>query len=510
MKQNRLSSSIFAGIVLAAGYAGGAQAVHLNQRGTGEVLLYPYYTVQAGNQTLLSVVNTTAAGKAIKMSFREGRNSRMALEFHVYMAPFDTWTASVFSLSDTGTNNPAVLTTLDDTCTVPRIKNNTTLPTLVNGNRYVPFFNYAYTGTNDDAGPDTLDRTREGHIEMIEMGEVVNRSNGSLTAITQNDTGLPGNCAQVIQAWLPASAGAMAYWTLNQSTDMDPPGGGLFGTASIVDAFQGILLSYQADAIEDFSDVQQHKSPGTGLPTLTSARSSPTTATAQVFADGALVSSSYPLSQAIDAVSALFVQDQIYNEFVTSMSVGGASEWVVSFPTKFAYTDQAAVGSVALPPFTQTFPTVATPTNSGAADVHIVMAARNREARPVLDQVAPLDFPRKLSFATNVIAFSQQNTSTNGSSILGSKLVKEVDIRGMNLTEYGWASLSLYAATAPSGSLIDQQQMRADLAGGRWRGLPAQGFWAVSFTNGQLTPGVLSNYGDLVKHKGSADYQAAP
>jgi hypothetical protein len=509
MKQNRLSSSIIAGIVLAAGYAGGAQAVHLNQRGTGEVLLYPYYTVQGGNQTLLSLVNTTAAGKAVNVRFREGMNSRSVVEFHVYMAPFDTWTASVFSLSDAGTSNPANLVTSDNTCTAPRIKNNTSLPALTNGNRYVPFLNYAYTGTNDDAGPDTLDRTREGHIEMIEMGEVVDRSRGSLTAITTG-TGTPANCGQVVSAWLPAAAGALAYWTLDASTDMNPPQGGLFGSALIVDALQGTMMSYQADAVDDFSDVVQHTAPGIGLPTLTSARNSSTAATAQVFVDGALVSSSYPLSQAIDAVSALFVQDQMYNEFATGVSVGGASEWVVSFPTKFAYTDQAAVGSVALLPFTQTFPTVATQTNSGTADVHVLMAARNREARPVAGQAPPLDFPGKLGFATNVLAFSQHNTLTNGSSILGSRLAKEVDIQGMDLTGDGWATLSLYSATAPSGSLIDQQRMRADLAGGRWSGLPVHGFWAVSYTNGQLTPGVLSNYGDIVKHRGSADYQAAP
>ena len=39
--------------------AGAAQAVNLNPDGLGQVLLYPYYTVNAGQGTLLSVVNTT-------------------------------------------------------------------------------------------------------------------------------------------------------------------------------------------------------------------------------------------------------------------------------------------------------------------------------------------------------------------------------------------------------------------------------------------------------------------
>jgi len=40
-----------------------ACAVMLNPRGTGQVLIYPYYTVNH-QQTLVSVINTTAHGKA--------------------------------------------------------------------------------------------------------------------------------------------------------------------------------------------------------------------------------------------------------------------------------------------------------------------------------------------------------------------------------------------------------------------------------------------------------------
>ena len=36
-----------------------AHAIHLSTDGRGQVLIYPYYTVNGGNATLLSVVNTT-------------------------------------------------------------------------------------------------------------------------------------------------------------------------------------------------------------------------------------------------------------------------------------------------------------------------------------------------------------------------------------------------------------------------------------------------------------------
>ena len=48
-----------------------ANAVNLNPRGLGQVLIYPYYTVNGGQNTLLSLVNTTAHAKALKLHFRE-------------------------------------------------------------------------------------------------------------------------------------------------------------------------------------------------------------------------------------------------------------------------------------------------------------------------------------------------------------------------------------------------------------------------------------------------------
>ena len=76
-----------------------AGAVNLNPDGLGQVLLYPYYTVNGGQQTVLSVINTTAVGKAVKVRFLEGYNSREVLDFNLFLSEFDVWTASVFALS---------------------------------------------------------------------------------------------------------------------------------------------------------------------------------------------------------------------------------------------------------------------------------------------------------------------------------------------------------------------------------------------------------------------------
>ena len=126
---------------------GSAQAVSVNPDGRGEVLIYPYYTTRAdgaGNAytTLLSVVNPTASGKAVKVRFLEGRNSRAVLDFNVFLSPFDTWTGAVLPDVDSG---GAKVGTLDQSCTLPSFSGSPTAP-------FISFGNLAYTGNSDDGG----------------------------------------------------------------------------------------------------------------------------------------------------------------------------------------------------------------------------------------------------------------------------------------------------------------------------------------------------------------------
>jgi hypothetical protein len=51
------------------------------------VLIYPYYTVNAGLARCL-LVNTTPAGKALKVRIHEGYNGRDVLDFNLYLSPF--------------------------------------------------------------------------------------------------------------------------------------------------------------------------------------------------------------------------------------------------------------------------------------------------------------------------------------------------------------------------------------------------------------------------------------
>src|SRR6185369_16442937 len=140
------------------GVVDSAQAVHINQDGLGQALVYPYYTVRAtasGNAyvTALTVVNTTASAKAVKVRFLEGKNSREVLDFNLFLSQYDVWTAAVVQ-AGTG----AGVFTNDHSCTSPTVSNSSANPT--------KFRNGAYSGSFADGATDSLDRTNEGYFEI--------------------------------------------------------------------------------------------------------------------------------------------------------------------------------------------------------------------------------------------------------------------------------------------------------------------------------------------------------
>jgi hypothetical protein len=258
MKRTSLTTAVIAGLAGVAGIANMAGAVNLSTDGTGSVLIYPYYTVNKNNSTLLSVVNTTSEGKAIKVRFLEAYNSREVLDFNLYMSPFDVWTAEVDKVGA-----GAGIATADNSCTVPAITGT------------VPFVNYAYAGANSDTGPSGLSRTLEGYVEMIEMGTVNNttavwKGGGALNAITHS-RGVPASCAVVQAAW--GYAAGSSFWVTNSAVDIGAPDGGLFGSGTIVNVGQGTVEGYNADALEGFyaaNAVGAHTAPGNTLPSLKS------------------------------------------------------------------------------------------------------------------------------------------------------------------------------------------------------------------------------------------------
>ena len=518
MKKNSLTSAVIAGIAGVAGVGSIADAVNLNPDGLGQVLIYPYYTSQAGNDTLLSVVNTSASAKAVKVRFLEGRNSREVLDFNLYLSPFDVWTAGVFQIPEDEAGFPAAgVFTRDRSCTAPDIVTNADLPQ-IDGTNYVPFVNYQFSGVAADhpaaaAGVlSSLERTREGYIEMIEMANII----GTQAAwVTHTGAGIPANCGAVIATW---ESGA---WP--DAGHAAPTGSGqLFGNAMIVNPSAGTVAGYAADAVEGFNYSILHFAPGDAEPSLADVNNPGgdfTQATANVFEFGQLIQATYSALAPgnfgrVDALSALYASPRVVNEYYLdgNESVESNSEWVITFPTKRFYVDgspfiQDQFGTVnaafnpdaPVAPFANEF-------GANGSCQGIRVRTWDREERTPGGGGIGFSPPRpgapqnSLCWEAQVVTFGQGERITDGdpSLILGSTYFNNLAPQ----FDAGWASLE-FGAAAGGGFTIPA--MRPSTTQQVFRGLPVTGFFVANYDNGVSDSGVLANYSSLFRHRTERD-----
>ena len=529
MKKSSLTTAVVAGIVGVAGLANVATAMNINPDGLGQVLIYPYYTVNKGQATLLSVVNTTDEVKAVKVRFLEGRNSREVLDFNLYLSPWDVWTGMI---SDAGnTSGPARLFSDDTSCIAPRQL----------GAEGEAFRNFEYSGSKADGGPAGLDRTREGHIEMIEMGVVGNGQPSAnladaATHITLADgSRVPENCGAIRTAWATGGVWATAPVT---DDDVAPPTGGLFGGASIVNVANGTGFSYNADAIEGFYavpgvvDSPLHARPGSVSPSLANAQDDldgPGSSRAVIFDNGTLVTQSFDTAR-FRAVSALFMHNEIYNEYNTQSALAAASEWVVTFPTKRLHLESGSAANKR--PFTSTFG------SSGACEP-IEISFYDREETEPGDQPEDIDFSPEppdvtapglnLCFEAQVVTFNQPTLTSAGSAVLGARyasninLCKQFEPNGTctdgDVFSEGWVRLQLgnrglEVGTADPATLthfLVDDDLDGDTFHNLSAGLPVTGFWVANYVNANAAPGMLSNFSGIHKHRADREgYTVTP
>jgi hypothetical protein len=494
MKRNNLTTSVVAGLAAIAGIASTANAVELNPDGIGQVLIYPYYTVNNGQQTLISVVNTTDISKAVKVRFLEGYNSREVLDFNLFLSPFDVWTASVFAPTDAGlSGSGGAITTSDKSCTAP---NKGSWTGTVFGNPYQLFFDRAYTAGNFDTGPTDLARTREGHIELISMADLIRGA--SLSNAVTHAAGTPVNCGAV-QNVSPTNSQLL------------PPTGGLFGAGGVVNVAEGTFFTYNADAIDGFTNRVLFSDTASLTPSLAQAitgtdGTGQDIATAYVFGTGGqLIRSDYiagstTTNNAIDAVSAVYMSANLFNEYNVDPAVGSNTDWVVTFPTKRFYVDNKVLGVPlrapgAIEPFTFTFGEDDDLNGDGLSCSAVGISQYNREegapteAESGFSPPPPDQPPSSLCREVNVISFLDVEDAPTESGVLGSKLVVNIE----PFARTGWLRLALSADPAHTS----RPSIDLDV----YSGLPATGFQAVNYINANVAPGVLSNYSGLFRHR---------
>jgi hypothetical protein len=420
----------------ALGVTGAAQAVNVNPDGLGQALIYPYYTVRTGTtaissgtyNSLLSVVNSTASAKAVKVRFLEGKNSREVLDFNLFLSARDVWTAAIVA-----TTNAAGITTSDVSCTLPKISGT------------VEFVNYAYSS---DAAGGSLDRTREGYAEIIEMGDLIG---ATATAVTHVN-GVP-----------PCTASALddAVVPVNTITGT----GGLFGGMQIVNVNAGRSSAVDAVALEAFRNAPLYTPPQVTTPDLSNAV--PPTAT--VYRAG--TATTYTFTTGIDAVSASMMHDTLMNEIVLDTATNSGTDWVITFPTKRFYVSSTAAAQ----PFQRAF------TSTGACD-DIGVAVWDREERTGTN---PVNFSPPLTLPGTALCWEVNVLTWQNSAVLGS--ANQVNINpGSIVTGYqnGWSRIDL--ANGSAGATTAHRLTSVSPVA-VFSGLPAVGFSYFTYNNGNVT-----------------------
>ena len=467
--------------VSALGVTGAAQAVNLNPDGLGQVLIYPYYTTRTdigGNAytSLLSVVNTTSSAKAVKVRFLEGKNSREVLDFNLFLSKHDVWTAAIFA-SGTG----AAVGTLDKSCTLP--------PIPLGGQ---PFVNFAYTGSNSDKGGTSLDRTKEGYVEIIEMATFTTSSTTS--QIVTHVGGVPGQNGYVCDDLTDSQAASDAFGVQ----------GGIFGGMTLINVNAGTDFTEDAVALDNYVQfgAQIYNPAGSILPDLQQALPP----VSQVVTGGSVFTSSWTAGTA-DPVSAVLMHSNVMNEFVLDRGTKSGTDWVVTFPTKRYYVNVGTGNAPKL--FQRNF----NQTDGSCDDVSLNIYDREERTTST-----PVGFSPPPPTQTNSICWEANVVTFNNSNVLNSNNVANIP----TTFEDGWLNMGfptgITGALASVHELINTTNTLITSIGGStssgntvtYIGLPVVGFAVHTFSNGVLllpVPGqtalgnVLSNYGGNFVHK---------
>jgi hypothetical protein len=453
------TKSLYAALagVGALGLTGAAEAVNVNPDGLGQVLIYPYYTVRTFNgnayMSLLSVVNSTASAKGVKVRFLEGKNSVEVLDFNLYLSARDVWTVAI-----TATSAGAGISTDDRSCTVPAVY----------GQGVIGFINAGLVTANDGAGT-SLDRTREGYAEIIEMGDIVP---GSVETAVTHVNGVPPCTASVIQ---------------NDSTvaaALTVGSGGLFGGISYVNVGAGTDYAVDAVALEAFRlTTPVYGTPGSIGPTLNDA--APNVAT--IYKGG--TAATYSFTTPIDAVSGSIMHDTLMNEIVLDTGTASGTDWVITFPTKRYYVTT----KTATRPFQNVF------TSSGSCD-DVLISLWDREERT---GSTPISFSPPTGQTNTQLCWEANVLTFKSSALFGSTNQQNIDVNSVVAGyQNGWAKIDF---TSSATGTVTAHRLPATTPVATFYGLPSIGFAIQSFNNNTRTNAagalVNSSFGGNFNHK---------
>ena len=500
MKKSKMRVAVASALLVGGPAAFGD--MHVNSQGTGEALIYPFYSAANENDTFVHIVNTTEYTKAVKVRFIEAQNSQEVLDFNLYLSPNDEW-AGAITKNPNGTG--AVIRTVDNSCTVPELGTagganvgqlagtKTVLP---NGKilRDQPFVDFKYrVGIDTDK---TLARTTEGYVEIIEMGQLDPEFGFGADAV-HDANGVPADCAELVKAW-SVTKGVQGAWLVDPQTELLPTwmGGGLYGYGVLINVNKGTAVGVDSVAIENFSDqiTNLHFQPGFEQPSLADAQPFVT-----IF-DGSNAND-YEMENGEHAVSSLFMTTDVMNDYVLDEEINALTDWVITMPTKRFYVNPGDAKPTAPPakvPFNKRW-------NGTNACEPVAISQWDREEAfvpppsdgPVFSPQPPGvesdDF--NLCTEVSVISFGGEDSAINASSKIQYGFTPDY--------ANGWAKINFLPESLNDPEALQPGARELEsLDGDVFNGLPVVGFAAFVYQNGTLEGGsVLSNYAAASVHK---------
>lgn len=449
-------------IYLGSNYTYAVQAGH---NGSGQVLIFPFFTAHNGWDTYIDLTlngGGSTAPPMLKIYIREGVNGDIVRAFNVYTGRNPNaddgswnWRASISSDDD----NQTMLRIAEGPCTIS--------DELIGGS----------------AGTEFSVDSKLGTIEVYAMTSNFRRSDIALELF---------DCENAIKRWQP-----QGIWRNNPRNGLGPNHVEyrISGDATIINVEDGISVNYQAMALQDFASEIPHTAPY-AIGDLYN--ETPTLRDADPIAVLSGGSEIIPNSnEGIDAV-ALVIDDlktfqALTNQVITAPEIGAQTDWILTYPlTGYDIQDrqftveidgqerfcesfglQPGDNSADDPPGDAAHPLVEM--NLEAAE-KALSSWGNGEFEGYLLDLAPtpmVNVEAVLCNAVNVVAFGEQP------SIF-------LDNDSSNLYRLGNNQLA-----SPSSSTI------------RWRGAGSvMAFGVTTFKNGKLNGGsTVANYGILRQHR---------
>lgn len=467
-----------------------AQAVNLSPDGLGQVQIFPYYTVKKGHDTYVHLTNTSKDTVAVKIRFREAKNSREVRDFNIVLSPYDMWTGAV-----TASGEGAKVVTYDKSCTSPRLLDSSTSP----GATEVDFTSIAYDGTSADYkydnGGTSIARTQEGYFEVIAMAASALSTSDSSNVVEFNAkhvNGLPRDC-DLVDAAFDGSYGTELSGE-DEFASWGPAGNVLKGFSTLINVASGQAVGVEPTTLANFTTATLLYPPGDLFPNLNSG-----TAVIANYVDdaGSLASFEVNPGEGVDAVSALLQRRNVINEYSSTAAGTTATDWVLTFPTKHNYVDDGGKNEytpltpgTAIPPFDEWFAknTPVLTNDSGKSCVEVTLKQYDREERtaaPSGTQFSPVTSAgrNELCSEVNVLSF-------NGSDVLGSSV--KYNINTASVGQAGWMNLTLGVGTS-------EGVLAPAVGGDTLLGLPVIGFGMVVRYN-TAEAGNNRNYGVAQEH----------